>query len=211
MKVYALNERTLILEFGTRISAELSRRVLAVNRRLRETPLPGVLDIWPTYGSLAVQFDAMTIDQEELKSHLAALADSTATLETSPPKEVVIPTRYDTDAAEDMRSLSESLQLPPSDIVRLHSQSDYTVAMIGFLPGFPYLIGLPDELHHPRKGAPSLRIQAGSVGIGGSQTGIYPNAGPGGWYIIGTTDVPLFAAPDRFLLSPGDRVRFQPI
>ena len=107
-----------------------------------------------------------------------------------------------------MLALSRSLELTVEEIARTHIEPVYQVAMLGFQPGFPFLIGLPNKLHHPRKSTPSLRVPKGSVAIGGAQTGIYPSDSPGGWYVIGHTTSEMFTKPDRFLLNPGDRVKF---
>ena len=129
-----------------------------------------------------------------------------------------VPVVYD---GEDLQSVAEQTWLSPEEVVEIHSAPTYTVRMMGFSPGFPYLDGLDPRLHVPRKDSPRTRIEPGSVAIGGPHAGIYSVASPGGWHLLGRTDVQLFDpgaargdSPDAnrvFLLSPGDRLRFEPV
>jgi len=125
---------------------------------------------------------------------------------------VEIPVIYGNDAGPDLQVVADHAGLTPQQVVELHSSIDYVVYFIGFQPGFPYLGGLDDRLHTPRRAEPRLSVPAGSVGIGGSQTGIYPLATPGGWQLLGRTPVALFNPRQQppTLLRPGDSVRFVP-
>lgn len=115
--------------------------------------------------------------------------------------------------APDLESLAEYCNLSPADVIQQHTQNNYLVNMLGFLPGFLYLSGLADPLNCPRKEMPSLKISAGAVGIGGNQTGVYPVESPGGWHIIGQTPISIFspAAKQPFIAQPLDKIRFVPI
>ncbi|MBT1446253.1 5-oxoprolinase subunit PxpB [Shewanella sp. JM162201] len=121
-----------------------------------------------------------------------------------------IPVRYGGDTGPDLAEVARLHQVSEQDIIRAHCSAEYRVLFMGFLPGFAYLGGLPEQLHTPRRAEPRLQVAAGSVGIGGSQTGIYPATAPGGWQLIGHTQVPLFdaAATEPCLLAPGDRLQF---
>ena len=125
----------------------------------------------------------------------------------------LLPVCYENSYAPDMKSVSNALDRSQSEIIELHTKPIYTVYGLGFLPGFPYLGGLPASLHLARKNVPTTHLQAGSVGIGGKQTGIYPTESPGGWHIIGNCPIPLFAAEkaEPALLKPGDRIQFRSI
>ncbi|MDO1510149.1 MULTISPECIES: 5-oxoprolinase subunit PxpB [unclassified Neisseria] len=125
-------------------------------------------------------------------------------------RHVDIPVCYGGEFGEDLAEVAAFHHTTPEEIVRRHTEPAYTVFMVGFQPGFPYLGGLPENLHTPRRAVPRTQVPAGSVGIGGSQTGIYPFASPGGWQIIGRTEIPLFqtASHPPTLLSAGDTVRF---
>jgi inhibitor of KinA len=119
-----------------------------------------------------------------------------------------IPIKYD---GVDLSFVSNYCKLPVNEVIAIHSQAVYTVAMIGFLPGFPYLMGMDERIFVPRKSTPRLKVTKGSVGIGGFQTGIYPSESPGGWQIIGTTALELFDLENLSYLSIGDKVKFKPI
>lgn len=125
----------------------------------------------------------------------------------------IIPVCYEADYAPDLHAFAKAKQLTTEEVIRRHSQKAYQIAFLGFLPGFPYLTGLDPILHYPRKEKPSLTISQGAVAIGGEQTGIYPQASPGGWHVIGRTPIPLFDPmanpPSPFI--PGDSIKFSAI
>jgi inhibitor of KinA len=124
-----------------------------------------------------------------------------------------IPVCYDAEFALDLARIAEQTTLDPSEVIALHLSAKYTTACIGFMPGFPFLAGLPKELHSPRLATPRTRVPAGSVAIAGAQSGVYPLESPGGWNVIGRTPIRLFDANANppALLRPGDRVRFRAI
>ncbi|MEM9324672.1 MAG: 5-oxoprolinase subunit PxpB [Bacteroidota bacterium] len=211
MRIYPLNERTLVVELGTHLSVSINRQALSLQTRLEERSVHGVLECWPTYASLGISFDPLLISvdalEEEVRSALSRVDEDWDQSHTT----VTIPVHYHNTQQEDMRSITEALGLSATEIASIHASATYIVSMLGFLPGFPYLIGLPSVLHHPRKTQPSLRLPKGAVAIGGAQTGIYPHAGPGGWHVIGHTDRKLFTPPGTFLLRAGDEVKFEPV
>jgi KipI family sensor histidine kinase inhibitor len=174
---------------------------------------PVLLDVTAGYGTVLLTFDPLRIDPRAAEAALRrALAAEHATNEPAGPLRT-LPVCYEGDCAPDLGELASLHGLTPADVVALHSGADYTVEFLGFSPGFPYLSGLPGRLATPRLGRPRPRVPAGSVGIGGSQTGVYPQPMPGGWRLIGRTPLRLFDATGRppALLAPGDRVRFVPI
>jgi KipI family sensor histidine kinase inhibitor len=171
-------------------------------------------DLIPAYASLAVvlRIDALEA-RWQARDWLVACVES-----PPPPAEpnadpVDIPVLYGGDAGPDLPAAAEALGLPVEELIQRHANGDYLVAMLGFAPGFPYLLGLDSALAMPRLDSPRTSVPAGSVGIGGSQTGVYPRAGAGGWRLLGRTPLQLFdAGRERpALLQPGDRVRFVPI
>ena len=205
-------EAAFTVEFGDRIDAELNRRVHALDRALQLRPVPGMLEAIPTYRSLLVRYDLLSVEPDEvldaLWERLAMMPDA-----TSPPlsgRLIEVPVRYGGEFGPDLQDLADHCGLEPAEVIRLHAEPLYQVAMLGFAPGFTYLLNLPESLATPRLATPRLRVPPGSVGIAGSQTGIYALATPGGWRIIGRTDLQLFdaARSDPFLIKPGDRVRF---
>lgn len=171
--------------------------------------MPGVLELTPGMNNLMLGFDPLSTDTE-------ALADAARTLwkralrRQAAGRLVEIPVRYGGDDGPDLGDVATHCSLTPDEVVRRHTAAEYVVYFIGFQPGFAYLGGLDASLHTPRRAEPRVAVPAGSVGIGGVQTGVYPLATPGGWQLIGRTALPLFnpQAEPPTLLAPGDRVRF---
>lgn len=171
----------------------------------------GITDIVPAFGSTAVHFDPTIITIQQVENWITNQPTDAA--QNAPPRTVELPVRYGGDFGSDLDSIAEQTGLSRDEVVLRHTAAEYTVGAIGFQPGFPYLEGLPTELHTHRQASPRTRVPAGSVGIGGPYTGIYPRESPGGWNLIGRTPALLF---DEFcqepsLLKPGDHVRFIPI
>lgn len=187
-------------------------QVHALTARIGRVAPPWLRDLVPAYASLAVFFDLDAIDANAVRAWLQAQCDGgdTTTFDDANPRIVEIPVRYGGAFGEDLDTAASLLGLVSDEVIARHSAPLYTVAMIGFAPGFPYLSGLDSALALPRLATPRTRVLAGSVGIGGAQTGIYPRESPGGWRLIGRTPLRLFdpqrASPS--LLAPGDRVRF---
>lgn len=210
-----LSEDALLLRFGDVIDAQLNARVHAAAARLRASALPGVAEIAPAYASLLLRFDPCAWhDGQDPHAHLLARVRETlrdlSHVETAG-REVEIPVCYGGAHGPDLEEVAEHAGLDPQQAIERHTAREYTVAMLGFAPGFPYLLGMDRALHTPRRVTPRTRVPAGSVAIGGAQTGIYPRELPGGWMLIGRTPLRLFD-PQRdppCLLAPGDRVRFR--
>lgn len=212
-----LADDALLLRFGSVIETIHNTRALAVAQRLRELQPPWLRDVVPAYASLAVFFDCDRIDDADPHAFVAAALrscmDASMDRGEASASTVDIPVCYDCSLAPDLAEAAQELGLDIEELIHRHCAAEYTVAMIGFAPGFPYLLGLPESLALPRLATPRTRVPAGSVAIGGSQAGIYPRESPGGWRLLGRTPLALFdparAAPS--LLAPGDRVRFQRI
>jgi len=200
VKVRVAGERGLLVEVE---DLEMVHRLHAA---LRELDPPGVVELVPGYRTVLIVADP---GQAEA---LDELADRLPGLELPPAEAVAgetveIPVRYD---GEDLPEVAGLTGLEPEEVVRRHTAPEYTVAFLGFSPGFPYLVGLDPALEVPRRDTPRTSIPAGSVGLAGNQTGIYPTATPGGWQLIGRTEVTLFdpARDPPALLAPGTRLRF---
>ena len=200
MKVRVAGERGLLVEVE---DLEMVHRLHAA---LRGLDPPGVVELVPAYRTVLIVADP---GQAEALDDLAARLPGLVL----PPAEAVagetveIPVRYD---GEDLPEVAGLTGLEPEEVVRRHTAPEYTVAFLGFSPGFPYLVGLDPALEVPRRDTPRTSIPAGSVGLAGNQTGIYPTATPGGWQLIGRTEVTLFdpARDPPALLAPGTRLRF---
>ena len=215
-----IGETTLLLRFGAIIDADLNARVQAAAAVLARVALPGVVDIVPAYATLALDYRPSVWADGETGLPWQHLAEAVRAVFESPPdaagaigKTIEIPVCYDAAYAPDLADVARHCGLDAATVVARHVGGDYRVAMLGFAPGFPYLLGLDPALVTPRRASPRTRVPAGSVAIGGAQTGIYPRELPGGWQVIGRTPLRLFdaarAAPS--LLAPGDRVRFRAI
>lgn len=208
-----LGDSAVLLHWGECIDLAVNRRVHALAVRLREAALPGLLDVVPAYSSVLLRFDPLRWDEAQLRACLAAAVTPTGADTTTNAASIVIPVCYGGEYGPDLAELADRAGLSVEAVIARHCSADYSVAMLGFAPGFPYLLGLPSVLHAPRRATPRTRVPAGSVAIGGAQTGIYPRELPGGWQLIGRTPLPLFelAHDPPALLTPGDHVRFRAI
>jgi KipI family sensor histidine kinase inhibitor len=203
----------LVVEFGNTIDLEINRRVHALARALAEDFLFGLGEAVPSYRSLLVHYDPLQLSYADVESFVSEVLLRCEDEEPPEPRLVEIPTVYGGEHGPDIDFVAEHSGLTASDVIRLHSEAAYTVYMLGFTPGFPYLGSLPEILSTPRLETPRQRVPAGSVGIAGAQTGVYPLATPGGWRLVGWTPVVLFdpARTPPALLQPGDQVRFVPV
>lgn len=208
-----LGDACLVVRLGTGIDAATSRAVAAAIASLTAAALPGVVDIAPTFNTVAVVFDPLRADPGDLSGAIQARFGSLDSAAPATGAIVEIPVAYGGDDGPDLAAVAAHAGLDPEEIVRLHTTADHVVGMIGFAPGFPYLLGLPAALAIPRRATPRTRVPAGSVAIAERQTGIYPRTSPGGWHVIGRTPRAMFDA-DRdppALLRAGDIVRFVPV
>lgn len=211
----ALADDAWLLRLGSQIDPAVNARVHALAARLRARAPAWLRDLVPAYASLALFFDPAAVAAAAARGWLLAqYADAGAAGMSAPGvRDVEIPVIYGGASGPDLESSAAELGLSPQALIERHSGALYTVAMIGFAPGFPYLSGLAPELALPRLATPRTEVAAGSVAIGGAQTGVYPRPGPGGWRLLGRTPLRLFdaARASPSLLQPGDRVRFRPI
>ena len=206
-------EQAMVVELGDGISPEINRRVRNLMLAVEKAALPGVLDLVPTYRSLLICYDPMTITAANLQDSVRQVDLALDEQSLEKPHIVQIPTQYGGEHGPDLEYVAEHAGLTTAEVVSIHSGTDYLVYMMGFTPGFPYLGGLSERLVTPRLETPRKQIAAGSVGIAEGQTGVYPVSSPGGWRLIGRTPLRLFD-PNReapALLSAGDYVRFAPI
>lgn len=213
----ALADDAWLLRLGERIDDALNARVHALAARIRARAPAWLRDLVPAYASVAVFFDPRAVDAEAVRSWLAQRCGETGdggdAANSATARVVEIPVAYGGEFGPDLDEAAAQLGLTAPQLIERHSGGEYRVAMIGFAPGFPYLSGLEPALALPRLATPRTHVAAGSVAIGGAQTGIYPRPGPGGWRLLGRTPLRLFdaarAAPS--LLQPGDRVRLRAI
>ncbi|HEY8498404.1 MAG TPA: 5-oxoprolinase subunit PxpB [Limnochordales bacterium] len=203
----------LLVELGEGIDPVTHRRVMGLWRSLLERPVPGMAEAVPGYRSVLVTWDPEAADGRRIREEVARRVQGLAASRPVGGRRVAIPVVYGGPFGPDLEAVAARAGLAPDEVVRRHAAGRYIVYMLGFLPGFVYLGGLDPTLAMPRRPSPLPRVPAGSVAIGGSQTGIYGAGGaPGGWHVIGRTWVRLWDPGRRrpALLRPGDRVRFVP-
>lgn len=202
-----------MVELGDRIDVRLNNRVRALTLAIEQAALPGVLEVVPTYRSLAIAYDPLEVEAERLTARIAETLRHLREIRLPPPKVVRIPTVYGGAYGPDLPFVARHNGLTEEEVIRIHSRTRYHVYMIGFAAGFAYLGGLSRRIATPRLESPRLRVPVGSVGIGGIQTGVYPAETPGGWRIIGRTYVKLFdpLREPPTPMDPGDKVQFIPI
>jgi len=206
-------DRGLLVEYGEGISPQINRKVRTMAMALEQIRHKGVLEIIPTYRSLLIVYEPLDTDPVSIQDKLEDLENRLSEIKISPPKTIDIPVCYGAEFGPDIEYVAKENNLHVEDVIRIHSEPDYLIYMIGFTPGFPFLGGLPEILHTPRLVTPRTHVPEGSVGIANAQTGIYPIASPGGWQLIGRTPLKLFS-PDKtnpFLYQTGDFIRFKPI
>lgn len=205
------SDHSLLISFGEEISSEHHQRVRALTQRLLKRPPGSILNVHPAYRSLLVTFDPLHTHFQEMESSLRKLLREAMTDPAPPPNRIEIPVCYGEEFGPDLSDVAAMNRLSPDEVVRIHAAGNYYVSFIGFTPGFGYLSGMSPRIASARLPTPRTRVPAGSVAIGGEQTGVYPISTPGGWRIIGRTPIRLFA-PERAspsLLSLGDEVRFR--
>lgn len=207
------SDQSLLVYLGQEISLHVHQRVIKLLRLLEREPIAGVRDLHPAYCSLLINFDMLKLRHDELEIVLHSYIDRLEEILLPEPRHIQIPVCYGGDCGPDLRDVCAMLGVTPEQAIELHFSTTYIVYFLGFVPGFAYLGELPQALVTPRLSAPRRSVPRGSVGIAGSQTGVYPFATPGGWRLIGRTPLPMFQAGENSssLLSIGDRVRFQPI
>lgn len=221
MRVLPLGDTSLLIELGHTIDEDTHARVRSAFRALTSAAISGVIDIVPAYTGVAVHYDPLAFGRgapaadetpydRVRRAVVAALDDEMDVTPAETGRLVEIPVRYAGADGPDLEYVARHARLSAAEVIRLHASVEYTVYMIGFTPGFPYLGGLPPRLATPRRSSPRQAVPAGSVGIAGSQTGVYPLRTPGGWQIIGRTEERLFRPEldPPTLLRLGDRVRF---
>jgi len=221
-----LGDCALLIQLGERIDAVLNARAIAIAAALRASAVPGLTDVAPAYASVCVRYEPLAwVDAQDARSpyqrlaaRISELVDDVAHLSSAEncaeqAAHIEIPVCYGGEFGPDLAEVARFAGLDTDAVIARHCAAEYQVAMLGFAPGFPYLLGLHPTLHAPRRASPRTRVPAGAVAIGGAQTGIYPRELPGGWQIVGRTPLVLFdpALDSPALLAPGRRARFRAI
>lgn len=222
MRFAPLGDRAVTITLGTTIDEPTHRLVRAVSAMLDRRPPAGMTDQVAAFASVTVHYDPLRVDPGDdpraspyariVRALERELSDITPDA-LAPPRTIEIPVCYGGELGPDLDDVATRHGITADEVVRLHSGGDYLVYMVGFMPGFAYLGGVPEQIVTPRRTSPRTVVPAGTVGIGGQQTGIYPMDSPGGWNLIGRTPLRVFdiARESPSLLGTGDRVRFRPI
>lgn len=213
MLIIPYGDTAILLKAGDDISLETNALVRKMLCLLDKLSLNGVTDLVPSYNELLIHFDPTCLSYHDLLEKLNMLDKDMEKVALPDGKLVEVAVVYGGHSGPDLEEVARSSGLSEKEVISIHCGVDYHVYMLGFTPGFCYLGGMDLRIAAPRKENPRVRVAAGSVGIAGQQTGIYPIDSPGGWQIIGKTDLKLFN-PDRepvFLVNPGDKLRFVPV
>ena len=220
-RIFPLGDSALTVEFGNEISVELNDRSLALSEYFESHPFTGFIETVPAYASTTIFYEIRKV--KEAYPSFATALDAVRSLvehallhpsanESAESRTIEIPVHFDPEFSLDLDHVAATHSLSPREVIDIFTSRTYRVFMLGFLPGFTYMAEVDERIATPRKDAPRTRVPKGSIGIAGKQTGIYSLDSPGGWQIIGRTDVEMFTPDgDRFtLLNGGDRVRFVP-
>lgn len=216
VRMLPAGECGLVVEMGNEISPKINARVQRLAKRISQEIPEGVIEVVPTYRSLLVHFDPLTLQRRELARTIERMLGAETASDTARKDEVRIvhvPVCYGGEFGPDLDFVAEHNGLGVDEVVAIHSSRPYLVYMLGFTPGFPYLGGMSGRIATPRLEKPRAKIPQGSVGIAGAQTGLYPVDSPGGWRLIGRTPLKPFVpgSANPFLFSAGDYLRFIPI
>lgn len=211
-----LGDRAVTITLGTTIDEATHRRVRTAVARIDARRPAGVIDLVPAFASVTVHYEPSLVGAAPyaiMVAELEALLAGDLSDALPPPKVVEIPVCYGGELGPDLDEVAALHHLASDAVVRIHTAGDYLVYMVGFMPGFAYLGGLPAQIATPRRSTPRTAVPAGAVGIGGQQTGVYPMICPGGWNLIGRTPLAIFDSrrDEPSLLAAGDRVRFRAI
>lgn len=213
VRILTVGDCGVSVEFGQEINLDINHRVTALKMLLKEKGIPGIVETIPTYCSLLIEYDPMVIQYDELVNNLKVLVNQLRAIKLPEKRVVEIPVAYGGEYGPDLKEVAETHGISEEEVIRLHSEPEYPIYMLGFVAGFPYLGGMNKAIATPRKKTPRLKIESGSVGIAGEQTGIYSVESPGGWQIIGRTPIKLYD-PERerpVLLEAGQYIKFKAI
>ena len=203
-------DSAVCVEFGNEISPEINKKIRAFKIAVEKSNIPGIVETVPTYRSLLVHYHPEVIGFKALTEEFDKLMGSLSSIPIPPPTVIEIPVLYGGEMGPDIENVAEHNHKTVEEVIKIHTSEEYLIYMIGFIAGFPYLGGMSKEIATPRLKSPRVKIEGGSVGIAGEQTGIYPVASPGGWQVIGRTPLKLYDA-DRekpVLLEAGQYIKF---
>ena len=208
--IVPLGDSVLLVQLGEELDITVNRRVHTLAALINISPLDGMIETVPAYTTLSIHYDPLLLTFDEIREWVREKLKKMEDINPGTPRRFEVPVQYGGEYGVDLKSVAEYHGLQVEDVIRIHSERTYTIYMMGFTPGFPYMGKLDDAIITPRLETPRTRVPAGTVAIAGSQTGIYPIDSPGGWRLIGHTSLRLFdpVSESPFLFSPGDEIRF---
>lgn len=208
--IIPLGDSAALIQLGDEIDFAVNQRIHALSHLIEASSIHGIIETVPAYATLLVHYDPMILSFIQIKNHLREKISQIEETAHRKPRRVQVPVRYGGEYGVDLESVASHLHLRVEEVIRIHSGQTYTVYMMGFTPGYPYMGKLDDALVMPRLETPRTHVPAGTVAIAGSQTGIYSIESPGGWNLIGWTPLKLFDpnSDPPFLFAPGDEVKF---
>ncbi len=206
-------DTAVTVEFGNEISPKINSQIRSLKIAIDKKQIPGITETVPTYRSLLVHYRPEEILYDALVKELDELMGSLDNIVIPPPTVIEIPVLYGGEMGPDLEFVASHNGKTPEEVVKIHTSGEYLIYMLGFIAGFPYLGGMSKEIAAPRLQSPRVKIDGGSVGIAGEQTGIYPVASPGGWQLIGRTPLKLYDADreEPILLNAGQYIKFKSI
>lgn len=212
-RILPTGDRALTVEFGNEIDELINARLMGFIKVLGEARIKGVEEFVPSFRAVLIHYNPSILSYAQMVKHVESALAKPFQIESRKKRIVQIPVCYDSEYGPDINFVAEHAGISVEEVIRIHSSKPYLIYMLGFQPGFPYLGGLDEKIHTPRLENPRLKLEAGSVGIGGKQTGLYPMESPGGWQIIGLTPVRCYnpEKADPIPYRAGDYIQFIPI
>jgi KipI family sensor histidine kinase inhibitor len=209
-QIVPLGDSALLVQMGNEIDLTINQRVHALAALIDTSPMQGIIGTVPAYSTVLIHYDPLVLTYEQIRKWTRAKLDQIEDVTSRKPRLLEIPMQYGGEYGIDLEFVASSHNLSVNDVIRIHSGRTYTIYMMGFTPGFPYMGKVDDAIITPRLETPRTHVAAGTVAIAGYQTGIYPLESPGGWRLIGHTSWKLFdpGSESPFLFSPGDEVKF---
>lgn len=209
-RIVPIGDSSVLVRLGDEIDFTTNQRVHSLATLIETATLPGIIETVPAYATLLVHYDPLILSFTQIKNYLRARIAQAEEIDSRKPRQVEVPVRYGGEYGPDLEFVASHCNLQIEDVIRLHTERIYTIFMMGFTAGFPYMGKLDDALITPRLKTPRTHVPVGTVAIAGLQTGIYSIDSPGGWRLIGWTPLRLFSpeSDTPFLFSPGDEVKF---
>ena len=213
VKYLVSGDCAVCVEFGNEISPEINRKIRAFKIAVEKEGIEGIVETVPTYRSLLVVYKPEVIRFKELTEKFEAIMGAMDTIQIPPPTVIEIPVLYGGEMGPDIENVASHNGKTVEEVLKIHTSEEYLIYMLGFIAGFPYLGGMSKEIATPRLKSPRVKIEGGSVGIAGEQTGVYPVASPGGWQLIGRTPLKLYDSEREkpVLLEAGQYIKFRSV